>query len=94
MIEVWTDQFGKVRPVPTIKGRLKHGKCPGHRAIREFVVWRDRQCVWCGSAEDLIADHIISRRNGGSHHPNNMQALCQPCNSRKVGLIDSKVGLE
>lgn len=36
----------------------------------------------------LCVDHIVSRRNGGSHHPSNLQALCDPCNSAKVGLVD------
>lgn len=30
------------------------------------------------------------RRNGGSHHPSNLQCLCDPCNARKAGLVDSK----
>jgi 5-methylcytosine-specific restriction endonuclease McrA len=38
----------------------------------------------------LVADHVISRRNGGSHHPDNMQCLCNSCNSRKANLIDAK----
>lgn len=87
----WTDQFGVVRPVPTIRGRLKCGKCPGHRALREFVIWRSGgRCCQCGADDDLIADHILSRRNGGSHHPDNLQCLCQPCNGRKAGLVDAK----
>ena len=35
--------------------------------------------AWC-----LVLDHIISRRNGGSHHPDNLQTLCDSCNARKV----------
>lgn len=89
--DVWTDHHGVTRLVPVIKGRLKHGKFPGHRALREFVIWRSGgHCCQCGADDDLIADHIVSRRNGGSHHPNNLQCLCQSCNSRKAGLIDAK----
>ena len=40
---------------------------------------------WC-----LVADHIVSRRNGGSHHPDNLMTLCDSCNARKSGLIDAK----
>lgn len=40
----------------------------------------------------LVIDHIVSRRNGGSNHPMNLQTLCYPCNSAKSGLVDSKVG--
>lgn len=38
----------------------------------------------------LVVDHIVSRRNGGRHHPSNMQALCDRCNARKSSLVDSK----
>jgi hypothetical protein len=89
--EYWMDDNGNYWKVPTIIGRLKM-KCPGHRALREFVIRRDGSCRWCNTTEDLIADHIVSRRNGGSHHPSNLQALCQSCNSRKSGLVDSKRG--
>ena len=50
--------------------------------------------MWCGSDKDLVADHIVSRKNGGEHHPNNLQAMCQSCNSKKSGLVDSKVSLD
>jgi 5-methylcytosine-specific restriction endonuclease McrA len=75
--------------VPTIRGRLKM-RIPCHRALRDFVLWRDKKCQRCGATDDLVADHIVSRRNGGSHHPLNLQALCQSCNSAKAGLVDAK----
>lgn len=87
----WTDHKGRTWKVPQIKGRLKHGKCPGHAALREFVIHRDgEKCRRCASTVDLIADHIVSRRNGGSHHPDNLQCLCQPCNARKASKEDAK----
>lgn len=89
--QFWTDHNGKQWKVPQILGRLK-SRIPCHRALREFVIHRDKVCKWCGTNEDLIADHIISRKNGGKHHPDNLQALCQQCNSRKVGLVDIKGG--
>lgn len=90
-METWTDTDGVVRKVPQIIGRLKPGKCPGHAALRAFVISRDGSlCVRCGSAERLVADHIISRRNGGSHHPDNLQCLCDSCNARKAGKEDRR----
>jgi 5-methylcytosine-specific restriction endonuclease McrA len=88
----WTDQFGRVWKVPQIKGRLKF-RSAGHAALKAFVIWRDgSRCRSCGCADQtkLIADHIVSRRNGGSHHPDNLQCLCEPCNARKSSLVDSK----
>lgn len=43
-----------------------------------------------GAARVLVADHIVSRRNGGTHHPDNLRALCELCNAAKAGLIDAK----
>ena len=88
---LWTDENGNKWKVPTIIGRLKM-RIPCHRELRSFVIRRDKQCQFCGTENDLIADHIISRRNGGAHHPSNMQALCQSCNSRKANIIDRTKG--
>lgn len=91
-MSTWTDDQGREWKVPQIIGRLKM-RCPGHLALREFVIRRDKVCQWCGSATNLVADHVLSRQNGGSHHPSNLQALCRGCNSRKVGLVDKRKGL-
>lgn len=89
--ETWTDHKGRTWKVSQIKGRLKPGKCSGHAALREFVIFRDGGvCKKCKSTVDLIADHVVSRRNGGSHHPSNLQCLCHSCNSSKAGLIDRR----
>lgn len=87
----WTDHLGQRWKVPQIIGRLKPGKCPGHRALREFVIYRDGgKCMRCSSAENLVADHVRSRRNGGSHHPNNLQCLCDSCNAIKANKEDRR----
>ncbi|HWH73073.1 MAG TPA: HNH endonuclease [Methylibium sp.] len=89
MREFWTDHRGRTWKVPQIRGRLKPGKCAGHAALREFVIYRDGgACRRCRSTERLVADHILSRRNGGSHHPDNLQCLCESCNARKACIED------
>lgn len=86
----WIDHLGRQWAEPTIKGRLKM-RIPSHRALREFIIHRDgARCVLCGARESLVADHIVSRRNGGRHHPSNMQCMCDSCNARKAGLTDAK----
>lgn len=90
-MNTWVDQHGQAWPEPTIRGRLKCGKVPLHRRLRDFVLWRDGyRCAECGACENLVADHIVSRRNGGRHHPSNLRALCQSCNSRKANTVDRK----
>jgi 5-methylcytosine-specific restriction endonuclease McrA len=87
----WVDHHGRTWKVPTIKGRLKCGRVPSHRALREYVIHRDGyRCRDCGTGDDLIADHIVSRRNGGTHHPDNLRALCQSCNARKANTVDRR----
>jgi 5-methylcytosine-specific restriction endonuclease McrA len=38
----------------------------------------------------LVIDHVLSLRNGGTNHPDNLQTLCDCCNAAKSGLVDSK----
>lgn len=45
------------------------GKCP---ACKKFVGW------WA-----FELDHIVALAAGGTNHPENIRAICQPCNSRK-----------
>lgn len=41
------------------------------------------QCKQCGSQDDLTVDHIIPLSKGGSDDLDNLQLLCQSCNSQK-----------
>ena len=55
-----------------------------YRAHKERVFQRDgRICRYCGNDENLQIDHIISRKNGGTHDLENLQVLCRDCNLRK-----------
>jgi len=85
----WTDHDGHEWKTPMIRGRLKF-RIPCHRALRAFVLRRDGVCVECGASENLVADHVISRRNGGAHHPENLVALCESCNATKANTIDRR----
>jgi 5-methylcytosine-specific restriction endonuclease McrA len=38
----------------------------------------------------LVIDHIVSRRNGGIHHPSNLRTACSRCNSAKASVVDAK----
>jgi 5-methylcytosine-specific restriction endonuclease McrA len=55
-------------------------------------VYDGRKTLQCDPGMCLVMDHILSRRNGGSHHPENLQTYCDSCNARKSGLVDSKAG--
>lgn len=43
----------------------------------------DNRCLACGQQVPLTADHVIPVSAGGSSWIENIQPLCQPCNSKK-----------
>jgi 5-methylcytosine-specific restriction endonuclease McrA len=53
---------------------------------KEILSFYGNKCLRCGvegSECKLTQDHIIPVSAGGSHWPENLQPLCQPCNSAK-----------
>lgn len=56
--------------------------------IRMRVYDRDgRQCVKCGSGEQLTLDHIHPWSLNGPDSEDNLQTLCGPCNNRKRARV-------
>ncbi len=54
---------------------------------RRAVLERDgHRCVMCGATSNLHLDHIVPHCNGGSSEIENLQALCQWCNTSKGGF--------
>lgn len=54
------------------------------RVLRTIVLARDcYTCVYCGSEEDLHADHRIPVARGGSNRLDNLVTACGPCNQSK-----------
>lgn len=45
-------------------------------------------CCGCADAEALHIDHVIARANGGTDEFDNLQVLCQVCNSHIKREID------
>lgn len=94
----WTDWEGQQYKVP--KRTLSFTGCWMHARLREHVWRRDGyRCQACGALASstgdidgtsnvLCVDHVISRRNGGSNHPDNLQSLCRACNATKTAQLD------
>lgn len=51
--------------------------------LRQFIKYRDRLCLACGAREDLVVDHILAVKNGGTNDIGNLQVLCADCNGAK-----------
>lgn len=62
----------------------------GATAVAVPDVYRGDVSLFSSNKSHLEVDHIVSRRNGGSHHPDNLQCLCSRCNGRKSVLVDRK----
>lgn len=58
--------------------------------IRNIVLERDHnKCQICNSRNNLHIHHIVKRRNGGSHDPDNLITLCASCHRHvEIGVID------
>ncbi len=65
------------------------------RRLREQVLARDlytcRHCLRVCLPENLCADHIINRANGGSDDLSNLQTLCTDCHKVKTAN-ESRMG--
>lgn len=52
--------------------------------MREWIIARDGGvCRACRCAERLTVDHDVPLSRGGRTDPDNLTALCRPCNSSK-----------
>lgn len=57
-----------------------------YRQHTSLVMARDgNRCVYCGSEENLVLDHLIPLLKGGDNEPCNLVAACRKCNSGKAG---------
>ena len=65
------------------------------KRLRYEILRRDRYtCRYCGaSAPDapMRVDHVTPVALGGTDHPSNLVAACEPCNSGKASMIEGFV---
>lgn len=60
--------------------------------LREAVYRRDSYtCIYCGSTDDLTADHVIPRAKGGPDELWNLVTACRKCNGTKQDKIDVRL---
>jgi 5-methylcytosine-specific restriction endonuclease McrA len=69
---------------------------PGSHTAQEWLdlcAHYGNKCLACGKAKKLTADHIVPLARGGSDDIENLQPLCNYCNTRKATkTIDYRKG--
>lgn len=60
------------------KGKNSYIKKSDETLLRKIKV-----CLYCGSTEDLMIDHILPTSKGGTSEVHNLTRCCVRCNSSK-----------
>ena len=62
---------------------------------KKEVFLRDRfTCQYCGKkTQDLSVDHVVPRRQNGTHAWNNVVTACTKCNLRKAGRTPAEANM-
>jgi 5-methylcytosine-specific restriction protein A len=64
--------------------------------IRRAHLFREPMCRHCAANGYVVAaehvDHIVPLSRGGTHEPDNLQALCRACHSAKTATEDGGFG--
>jgi hypothetical protein len=65
--------------------KLKNGSIRISDTIREWEREQTlpKECVYCGSNEELSTDHLIPKNRGGDDSADNLVLSCKKCNSSK-----------
>jgi 5-methylcytosine-specific restriction endonuclease McrA len=72
---------GTLGDVPRRPPARRRGYGSTWEKIRLVILQRDGyRCVQCGSTDNMQVDHILPLSKGGTHHPDNLRALCRRCN--------------
>ena len=67
-----------------------------HKRLAKLAIARSPVCVDCGKTEDLTADHIVPRSQGGLNVLTNYAVRCRSCNvarrNREGGFLTRRSG--
>ena len=65
--------------------KLKSGELKMSDTIREWEREQElgKECVFCGSTENLSTDHLIPKNRGGDDSADNLVLACKSCNSSR-----------
>jgi hypothetical protein len=82
-----TDKRISVNQFGSKNHRARKLNAPGRGVTQvewEYVLEKHgRMCLKCGSKDKIHMDHVVPLSKGGAHDRDNVQPLCNKCNSRK-----------
>lgn len=87
------EQESGIKSINSIRYKARKKKADGSFTVGEWEnlkMMYGNKCPSCGKKEPkikLTADHIIPLSKGGSNYIENIQPLCQVCNSKKYTKI-------
>lgn len=61
-----------------------------HARHARACIARQPWCTYCGSTDDLTADHVTPRSLGGTAQSANLVTACRRCNSERGGKLGAK----
>jgi 5-methylcytosine-specific restriction endonuclease McrA len=82
---------GLLPPSDTQPRKAAVRKKPNAKERKEIATSQENKCVDCKKelSEYYEIDHIIGLQYGGDNHPDNLQALCCECHSKK-SILENK----
>jgi len=87
-------QTAKCRAAARRASRKRRARMAGAEMgpVSEQAVYKrdGHECVYCGSVEDLVLDHVVPLVQGGEHCEDNLVVACRSCNASKGGKLLSE----
>lgn len=72
---------------PNFANRTDVGKLPPYKTHKHTLFGqKEGLCNGCGiffPFQNFTVDHVVPQSKGGTHHIDNLQLLCNACNSKK-----------
>ncbi len=85
MIDVYINPLDTDKKLEYKRRRNQASNFTEHLLVRLFIFNRDgNKCRQCGSPIKLTIDHVISVYRNGDNSWENLQTLCNHCNSSKA----------